>query len=289
MFRGTVRTIRRLPLTALICLLVVTSAGCSGLLDDGSQPTESDTTAPTPTTAATSATDTSPATTAPDEQLAPGLTADGVTDPLVLADAHRATVHNHTFVSQQRYTRVNETERSYRLDSLHYTNESHWRWNRTGEGMGVALDVTNGTFVQYANGEEVRYRLESAEDVRYGVRTISARADAPPMPPEDAFVDSLYARNLVYTLFATEDVTVEHGDDVAAHVTGTASELTIAGDTVTNVQFTATVTEAGLVQSLDASYEQGENSIDRMLTFNRTPTNPVERPDWYAQAGNSSE
>jgi hypothetical protein len=149
--------------------------------------------------------------------------------------------------------------------------------------------VTNGTFVQYADGTEVRYRLQSAEDVRYGVRKISARASAPPMPPEDVFLDSLYARNLVYTLFATEDVTVEHGDDVAAHVTGTASELTIGGETATSVEFTATVTDNGLVQSLDVSYEQGEDSIDRTLTFNRTSAVPVERPDWYAQAGNSSE
>jgi len=280
---------RRLPVTALICLLIVTSAGCSGLLDDGNQPTESETTTPTPTTAATSATETTPATTAPAEQLAPGLTAEDVTDALALANAHRANVHNHTFVSQQRFTRANETERVYRQDNLHYANESRWQWNRSGEGMGIALDVTNGTYVQYADGTEVRYRLQSAEDVRYGVRKISARASAPPMPPEDVFLDSLYARNLVYTLFATEDVTVEHGDDVAAHVTGTASELTIGGETATSVEFTATVTDNGLVQSLDVSYEQGEDSIDRTLTFNRTSAVPVERPDWYAQAGNSSE
>jgi hypothetical protein len=273
----------RRVLTALVFLLVVSSAGCSGLLNSDSQPAGTTTSTPSPTTEKT------PSTTASPEQLAPGPTTDGVTDPLALADAHRENVDNHSFVSQQRFTRVNETERAYRQDTLHYANESHWRWNRTGAGIGVALDVTNGTFVQYADGNEVRYRLESADDVRYGVRKISARADAPPMPPEDVFLDSLYARNLVYTLFATEDVTVERGDDVAAHVTGTASELTIGGETATDVEFTATVTEDGLVQSLDISYEQGENSIERKITFNRVTTNPVERPDWYSQARNRSE
>ena len=278
---------RRLVLTALICLLVASSAGCSGLLDGDRRPTETPTA--TPTTETPPTTRTTPSTTDAAEQLAPGLTTDGVTDALALADAHRETIYNHTFVSHNRFTRVNDTESAHLQETLYYANESHWLWNRTGEGMGIALGVTNGTLVQYADGEEVRYTIRSAENVRYGVRQISMRSDVPPMPPEDALPEQVYARDLVYTLFATDNVTVERGDGVAARVTGTAPELTLGGGAATNVEFTATVTEDGLVQSLDLSYEQGESSIERTMTFNRTTTNPVERPDWYSQARNRSE
>lgn len=277
--------------TALLCLLVVSSAGCAGLSDDGSQATGMPGT--TTSGAETTIAETTASTTAAPEQLAPGVTTDGVTDALALADAHRDTLEEHPFVKHARIEHEKATSTAIRQTTLQYADESHWRWNQTAEGRPVALGVTNGTLVQYADGDEVRYVIRSSDDVRYGVRNTSVQdGTTAALPPEDVLREYVFARNVVYTLFAGSDVTVERGDDVAARVTGTASELTVSGHDARNVEFTATVTADGVVQSLDLSYDvagSGQYTVERTLTFETTASNPVQRPEWYSEAGNSSE
>lgn len=278
---------RNPAIAALLCVLVVSIAGCAGQFGGGSGTTDAPTTSPPDTTSPMSTTETTPPTTSSPAVLAPGLTTDGVTDALKLADAHREQVYNQNFIKESERSEENDTASAHLEETLYYANESHWLWNKTGDGMPIALGVTDGTLVQYADGEEVRYMVRSDESTRYGVRKMSTRDDLPPMPPEDA-LGHVYARDLIFTLFSADDITVERGDEVAAHVSGSVSETTIQGEPATDVEFTATVTEAGLVTSLDLSYRVGDTQIERTLTFNRTGTDPVDRPDWYAQAGNSS-
>jgi hypothetical protein len=275
---------RRLA-AALACVLLVATAGCGGLAGSNGEPTDQPTETVETTEAVDTETTTGATTTAP-EQLAPGLTSTGVTDALALADAHREYVRTHSFVKHDSVQRRNATTRASRNLTLAYANQSRWLWNVSADGMPLALGATNGTFEQYADGERVLYALRTDGTLSYGVRAFAADGERVPVPPSEVFPPSTYERNLVYALFANADVTVERGDDAAARVTGTAAELTIGGDAVSDVEFTATVTADGLVRSLDLACEQGDATVQRSLAFDATASDPVERPDWYETAVN---
>ena len=282
---------RRRLLVAAWCALLVVSAGCSGFPGGNASPTtepvatEQPTTGPSTTGADPAATGDG-GTTRAAEQLAPGLTANGVTDALALANAHRDVLTNAPFVKHASIEREAANTSTFRRTTLRYANESHWLWNITANGMSLALGTTNGTFVSYADGEKVVYMLRAGGSVRYNVRRISMRADAPPVPPKQVLPESVYARDLLYTLFGNADVTVEDTQGPAYKLTGTAEELVVHGETATNVEFTANVTDDGLVRTLDLTYQQGNASVQRSMTFETTTGDPVERPDWYEKAVN---
>lgn len=281
---------RRL-LVAAWCALLVVSAGCSGLPGGNAPPTtepattEQPTAAPSTTTATPTATGGTPGAA---EQLAPGLTANGVTDALALANAHRDVLTGNSFVQRTSVERTNGTERSSRRSTLRYANQSRWLWSVSASGVPLALGATSGTVVSYADGERVAYRLETGGEVVYNVRRISGRADAPPVPPKQVLRESVYARDFLYTLFANADVTVEDTQGSTHRLTGTAEELVIDQQAATNAEFTANVTEDGLVRTLDLTYQQGNTSVERSLTVELAEDDPVERPDWYERAVNQT-
>lgn len=275
---------------ALVVGVLVANAGCSGF-SDGGQPATETTTATTTEPATDAATETTGETTTAAEQVAPGVTSEGVTDALALADAHLAHVQNEPFVKHVRVEESNATASAYRETMLSYANESAWRWRVSAEGMPLALDSNNGTFVQYADGEKVLWRLEAngsspRENVTYGVRAVEADGDRVPVPPEQLFPAGLYDRSLVYTLFGNADVTVEHANESAVRVRGTSNELTLSGEQVMDVEFTATVAADGLVESIDLSYEQGDTTVEQTVCFDARNSDPVQRPDWYETAEN---
>ncbi|MFB6071417.1 MAG: hypothetical protein ABEJ88_00455 [Halobacterium sp.] len=274
---------RRVPVALLCCVLVVT-AGCAGLSDTGGQPTTDGTTTATPTETTTEST--TQATTAQPAQLAPGLTRDGVADALALADAHREFLETHQFVKRTRTQRENPGDWGWRASVLAYANESHWKWNTTGEELPVAFGVTNGSYALFADGHRVLYRLRADGNVTYGVARIGGGADSPPTPPRSVLGRSVYERGLVYTLLSRANVTVERGDGVAARVTGTADEFSIGGETVTDVEFTAAVRSSGLVERLELTYERGNATVKRSIIFDADVTDPLERPAWYDTALN---
>ncbi|WP_232685963.1 hypothetical protein [Halobacterium zhouii] len=278
---------RRRLLVATWCALLVVCAGCSGFPGGSSSPTTPATTGESPTTVAPTATADGPTANAT-EQLAPGLTANGVTDALALANAHRDVLTSNPFVQHTSLERTNGTERSFRRSTLRYANQSHWLWNVSASGVPLALGVTSGAFVSYADGQKVVYRLEANGEVVYNVRRISGRADAPPVPPKRVLPESVYGRDFLYTLFANADVTVEDTQGPAYRLTGTAEELVIDQQTATNVEFTANVSEAGLVRSLRLTYEQGNATVERTLSVELTDGDPAERPDWYDRAVNQT-
>lgn len=273
---------RRLAI-ALVCGLLVTTAGCAGLLDSGGQPAATE----APTTDTATATSSGTPTTQAAEQFAPGLTTEGVTDALALADAHREYVRTHAFVKHSSVERTNGSETGTAQTTLAYANQSHWLLNQSVDGVRSVLG-TNGTFAMYADGERVAVRQRVDDNVTYGVRTIEADGEAVPVPPEEVFPVEMYERGLVYSLFANADVTVHGPEGSTVRVDGTAGELTLGDATVTDVEFTATVTDRGLVESLDATYEQGGATVERSVTFDVTVTRPVEQPDWYDRAVNGT-
>jgi len=274
-------------LTTFVCVLVVFSAGCSGLLSGEGQPARTSTKPPTSTEQTTVVTTTDTA-----EQLAPGITTDGVSDALALANAHRENLYDHKFIKYAHIKRINATATVHKQTALYYANESHWLWNITTEGLPIAPGISKGTFVQYADGESVLYILRADENVSYGVRKISSKLNAPPMPPKDVLDKSTYERSLVYTLFANSEVTVKESNSSKVQVHGEAKELTIDGESVSDVNFNASITADGLVRKLEITYQQGElsrRSFEREITFSRTRTNPVVEPDWYSVARNRTE
>ncbi|MFC3477512.1 hypothetical protein [Halobacterium litoreum] len=274
----------RPSVAAVACALLVVSAGCAGLVgSDGGTTTDATTTEPSPTTETTSEpTETSA------ERLAPGLTRDGVVDAAALADAHRDAVRNHSFTRQSRVERTNDSATVSRESTMVAASESHWRWRVTTDGTPLALGTSNGTFVQYADGEQVVWRLESParENATYGVRSISVDGGSEPIPPAQVFPSALYERDLVYSLFGNADVTVERANESAIRVRGTVAEMAVDREQVTDVAFAATVTPEGLVESLEMTYEQDGATVERTVRFERTGGDPVERPGWYDTALN---
>jgi hypothetical protein len=259
---------------------------CASLTGGDNQPTtEQPTTEPATTTAepTTTTEPTGAGTTESADQLAPGLRSDGVTDALALANAHQQAFENDTFVKHTSLKRSNASESSFIRTTLYFANESHWRRNITAEGVPLALAATNGTFEQYANGERVLFRFQTSDNVSYGV---AFGLNGDPTPPSEALRGSVYARDFVYTLFANADVTVQDSEGAPHQITGTAEELTVDGEVVTDVEFAANITDSGLIRTLDITYEQDDTTVERSLSFEATTGDPVERPDWYETALN---
>lgn len=280
-------------LPAVLCALLVVSAGCATFTnnDETSTP-EQPTAEPTATaelTAQTATTESTDAgTTSTAEQLAPGLTADGVTDALALANAHRDVITGSAWTQRVSFERTNDTASTSRNTTLSYANSSHWRWHITSAGDALPASVTEGTVDLYADGQRVVRKLRTDGNVTHNVVRVSDAADAPPVPPAEVLPESVFGRDALYALFGNADVTVADAQGPTYRLTGTAEELVVDQQPATNVEFTANVTADGLVRTLDVAYEQGDASVERSLTVEPADGDPVERPDWYEMAVNGT-
>jgi hypothetical protein len=273
---------RRQPLVALACVLLVVTAGCSGLTGPSDGPA-TDTTTATPTETTTQ----QPTTTDSPEQLAPGVTTEGVQSALALADAHLDAVRNHSFVKHQRFERANDSGTAFRDTTFQYASESRWRQTATGDGMGVALGLENGTFDRYADGDQVLWQLETGTEQRYGFHSTTAEGQVIPVPGENVFREGTYERSLVYSLASRAD-SVERREGGGAVLSGTADDFSLTVEPAANAEFTLTVSADGLAESIDLTYEHAGESRDatyeRSITFDTSVSDPVEQPDWYATA-----
>ena len=280
----------RRPTTALLVVLLVASAGCSGLVGTDGQPTETTTTAPT-TDTTTESTTTTEATEQTPEQLAPGVTSEGVTDALALANAHEDIVSSSTFVRRSNTTRTNDSATITRQSRFAYVNDSHWQLNVTADGLPATFVVTNGTMHRYADGEVIVYRLQTPGNTTYGVANWDQEAGVL-IPPAQFFADSsfesVFNREFVYSLVGGSDVTVEDASGDTVELAGSADELSIGGEPATDVEFTATVTADGLVESLHLTYQQDGMAVERSVTFDTSVSDPLTRPEWYQTAIDAS-
>lgn len=271
----------RKPLVALLCALLVASAGCAALGGSDDQPT----TVVTDTTATEQPTTTTTTTDEP-QFIAPGVTLEDVTDPLALANAHREQLRAGTWVATDTYRRTNGTATVTRRTTVHYLNESRWLWNRTTQGLPAALGASNGSFVQYADGERVVWRLAAAGNVSYGLRSFAADGERVATPPDRVFPEWLYARDLLYSLLANANTTADTVQGATAYVEGSAGEMLIQGERATDVSFQAAFDNSGRLLRLELSYERGDATVQRRLEFDDVDADPVERPSWYGTALN---
>jgi len=279
-------------LAALACALLLVTAGCAGLggSNDGS------TTAPTQTTADTPETAEPTTTTESVDQLAPGVTSDGVEDARALADAHFDAVDAGGFVTEFAASKTNESTTGTWNRTFAVENESVWRMTTVGENRVVAFDVTNGSMDFYADGEYALWQLYDAEtrNTSYGVRSITIQdGDDQPIPPDQVFGTNnyrrLYERGLVYSLASNVDsVEALDGSEDAVELSGTAGDPPTVFTQSSEVEFTMTVTGDGLARSVDLTYESGDATVESAITFDTDVTDPVQQPDWYETALNET-
>ena len=276
-------------LAALGCVLLLVTAGCAGIGGQDGQTT----TAPTQTT--TEATDAAAeAATETAEQFAPGVTTEGVEDAKALADAHLDLLEDDAFVRRARTRMTNESTTATQNQTNQFTTDSLWRMSVSGESLPVAFGVTNGTYGVYADSERVLWRLADDEtgNVSFGVEQVTADGESVAIPPAQVFENQvrwIYNHGLVYTLAANADsVEVVDGSEAVAELSGSASEAPTRFDRTGDVEFTATVSENGLVTAIDLTYPSGNATVERTITFDTDVVNPVDEPDWYETALNET-
>lgn len=279
---------RRFAALGCALLLLFVTAGCVGIGGQGDQ-----TTTATPTQTTTDTTEaTTTATTETADRLAPGVTTGGVEDARVLADAHRDTVENQSFVTTDRVRRTNASGTGTRNASLAMTDESHWQYSVSTDGMQVASVFDAESFQTYADGARMLWRTENGSAVQYGVYQFYGENQTVIVPPDQVFernYQGLYARDLVYTLAANADaVEVQDSDEGAAELSGSADELALGSRQVTDAEFTMVVAADGQANSIDVTYESAGATVERRLTIDTDVTDPVEQPDWYGTALNET-
>jgi hypothetical protein len=233
------------------------------------------------------------------DPLAPGVTADGVEDPRLLADAHLATVQNQSLVTHDRVRRANASATGTRNATLAMANESYWQYSVTGDGTRAMSVFGAEAFDTYADGERMLWRSENESTVQYGAYTIQGEDEAVVVPPDEVFERSyrgLYGRDLVDTLASHAEAVevLDNGTgllddgDVAVELSGGADELTLDTRPVTDAKFTMGVAASGQVQWIELTYEADAATVERSLSFDTNVTAPVAQPDWYRTALNET-
>lgn len=271
---------------ALACLLAL--AGCSAV-PGGSTPQGTLTPAPVPE----SPTDT--------ERLAPGLTSEGVTGPLTLANAHGAALErSHRFHS-------NRTVR-YRNGTVHARADQRTAVGPNGFRSTVSVAgrpgfVTSGPPTEatfWSNGTVLVERIQRDDDTRYRY------LDDETYNRGTGFYNSLRRPKPWwdhYALFTAVESRV-----VDRSAVGGETRYTVVGERLRdpavfgaaanvrqpeNVSLRATVTERGLVRSFELSYDgtlrNGERvHVTRSVVYDLTAVSPIDRPSWFEAARNGS-
>lgn len=273
-------------LLVLAVVALVVSAGCSGLTGPGAtttpEPTQPSTVSET-TAASTDGTQTSTDST---EQLVPGLTSDGVEDALALSNAHVEQLQDASY----RYELVTESDltndsRSWTVTTLRYETES--RWLLTNERYGDLSPELVGESAYYGDGERL-YTAQNLTGSPSYAAPLNSRGE--PSNPAESLPLPRFARDRIYAALSavnTHVVTAESGNG-ATVVHGYAAETTYGGQTVTDLHVTATVTDEGVVQTLQTRYTVAGEHFETDLRFDAAGASSVEAPDWYDDAVNAT-
>jgi hypothetical protein len=279
----------RIGAVALTCLLAL--AGCSAVPGGGGPATETGTLTPAPV----------PGSGSSSEQLAPGLSSEGVTDPLALANAHGSRLQSpYRFHS-------NWTVR-YRNGSIHARADQ--RTHVTADGFRARVTVagrpgfvtsgprTTATF--WSNGsvlaeqiqrdDRTRYRYLDAGTYNGGAGFYTSLRRPKPWRDHYALFTALETRvvdEVEVDGSARYTVVGERLRDPATF--GAATDVRRPG----NVSLRAVVTEQGVVRSLQLTYEgtvpTGKRVVvDRSIVYDRANVGGLERPPWFEAALNGS-
>lgn len=274
----------RAAAVALAGLLVLSGCSTAGVGSD--TPTETVTPAPVPEQT-------------PDVRLAPGLTRDGVTRPLVLAGTHSRAIGERyvlrtdwtvrspdgTLVASSRQ-RVRSTSGAF---LVRFRLRGHPGFLTNGEPMDAAFWTNGSTLVgRTQEGNDTDYRYLSA-GLYEGGGAGFYRSLRRPKPWRDhrALFSAVETRVAGRQEGPTGTAYVVVGERVRA--SGTFAAATGVEDP-RNVSLRAVVTEAGIVRELRLQYEgvhpfRGRVAVVRTVTYSEIDTvGSVPRPDWVDDA-----
>lgn len=289
---------RQLAAVAVAVLLV--TAGCSGLggtAPSADQPTQDEpnepTTQPEPTETTTQTT-----TTDSPQQLAPGVTSEGVTDPLALADAHANQLGENSFTASSSRTKraLNGSLLARSTETLRYEKESHWLRLFQSSGPRPAIwGIERGQLEQYADGEYAYSRYDRFDGNWSYATALDVRGTA----SADSVLSDARGREDVYQALGAVETNVsgsyaENGTTVY-RVTGSAPTANYGGSEVTDYSVAAWVTEDGLVRDLTVTFDgpvrtdlqSGATTPGHATltwTWANVGTTIAEEPPWYDEA-----
>lgn len=224
----------------------------------------------------------------------PGLSAEGVTDPLALADAHRDALRNASYTVTTTYTYQwpNGTIIGHGVTATRVAPEGSSYYSVTAQthrnGSG-ALATEHLKFAVWAN-ETTAVTLRRLDDADPTYRT-TTRERAPYEPNRQW--------DLLYAAFGATNATVvdrfERGNRTLFRVVSSARPgPNSAYATGGRYGFAAVIDERGVVHTFQQSYRTSFDGrpavVSRTVQVTRIGNTTVERPDWYDRAAaNASE
>ncbi|ELZ25086.1 hypothetical protein C475_11084 [Halosimplex carlsbadense 2-9-1] len=275
----------RVRAVAVVCVTaLVVLSGCAGLSDGGATPaaTAEETVGPTGTTPSSTANPDSGSTTAAGSRLAPGLTADGLADPLELVNAHTAVLRSEPFtVRYERRQSGDGYDVTQTLSSRTDLNgtvraRAAMRVNTTGSAPSVYENRSGRTAI-WRDGGTVFHRAVENDSATYDrIRAMNASISPNLLTQRRDLAE--YLSN-VENQAVTE---VNRDGGTYYRVEGSFQEPYRNGPT--NV--TAYVAPNGLVAELVVEEAGGERVGPSVLrvTYDDLGETAVERPEWVETA-----
>ncbi|WP_224338092.1 DUF7537 family lipoprotein [Haloprofundus halobius] len=257
-------------LLAVVALVLL--SGCGGLLNDFSQrqPREDHTSDP--------------------RWLAPGLTSDGVINAKALIQTHRKTVSSQARTSTQ--TQVFRAENgtvvaNTTLVTRVMVNRGPKLAEERSKGPKNVTNSPKRSFIWYdpKTSELATYSKSDDGEVHYTYRQ-SDRV---------VLVQNGTHSKRLYTLFRLLNATVapETIDDSVHRLEASTQQLSVNGEKLQNVSFTAHIDYTGIVRSYELQYETERGGMMLHVTERMRITDlgitKVSRPEWVERSKNQSE
>jgi hypothetical protein len=298
---------RVIPVALLV--VAVALAGCGATfgspgMDTTPADTETRSTTATPTVTETPTVSATP-TTAPTSDgisLPPGVTGEGVDDPLALTNAHATVLSDSSFA-----VAMNTTER-YENGTLRSREVITATFGESGDRYAVdyavsgslpsLMDASTGRLSAWADGEQVYQRLVVNGSASYQ-RLHDANGDA--RDPQDYLLADQIEEDRLYVLLSTFDGSVERVSRNGTTYYRLASEnfsnsesvaATVDLDSIERANLTAVVDARGIVHEYRLEYA---GSIDdrsvhgvHEVAYDDVGSATVERPDWVDEAENAT-
>jgi hypothetical protein len=218
----------------------------------------------------------------------PGVTTDGVADPLALARAHTGALVGRSFT--YRATVVVRTTGGIQLGTVHTVRrvgaDGRFAHRMRTEGV-VPSAVTPFEAVDvYSNGTRtvIRFRRDGEN------RTLVSSARSASIAPYD-----VVGKGTLYSVLSATDPRalepIRRGGTTYVHLRGENGTTTLGVTRVTNATFEALVAPSGLVSRYRLTYHADESGyadwagrLDRTVVYEAVGETRVERPGWLPGA-----
>lgn len=237
-----------------------------------------------------------------DYAYAPGVTDAGVTDPLVLAEAHESVLVNTSFrLTANRTVRyANGTLREHLSVDVAVTADGTYLASAATAGPAAPVFLgrppANGTY--WSNGSVYVRKLTRDGRTTYtrfeppgnGAGTWQYWTRTVPFGGEQATPGAFYGA-LFADVPSQVDGQTRTDDGTAYRVSGTSATSSRDADElrdVGNVRLVATIRDDGLVESLSLRYQAVVDGqpvlVERTVRYRAVGSTAVERPSWFEKA-----